>query len=79
VLVVSGIVVLGLRSAAISDLKDSCPGGNCPAAREDELRSTHDRAVAEGPIGGTLLTVGVVALGAAAVLWFSDRSRAHAR
>lgn len=62
-LVAGGIIVLALRSSAISDLKESCPNGNCPAEREEELRDTRDRAVLQGPVGVTLVATGIAALG----------------
>jgi hypothetical protein len=69
VLLAGGLVFLGLRSSAISDLESSCPNGNCPRAREAELTDTHDAAVHDGPIAGTLLGVGALALGAGIVLF----------
>jgi hypothetical protein len=68
-LVVGGLVVLALRSSAISDLKQSCPNGNCPAEREQELRDTRDRAVLEGPVGVALLVAGAAAVGTGIVLF----------
>ena len=62
-LVIGGAVVLALRSSAISDLEASCPDGRCPASREQELRSTRDRALLEGPVGAALLITGAAALG----------------
>lgn len=68
-LVIGGAVVLALRSRDISDLNESCPGGRCPASREDELRSTRDRALLEGPLGAALLVTGAVGLGAGIFLF----------
>lgn len=67
--VIGGIVVLALRSSAISELNDSCPGGNCPASREAELTRTRDRALVTGPIGVATLAVGVVAVGTGVALF----------
>ncbi|MDB4942086.1 MAG: hypothetical protein JWP97_1620 [Labilithrix sp.] len=53
-----GAIVLGIRASTISDLRSSCPDGTCPSSRHDELQSTHDRALVEGPIGVSLLAVG---------------------
>jgi hypothetical protein len=68
-LILGGAIVLVLRGSAISKLHDSCPGGNCPASREQELTSTRDRALAFGPLGGVLLGVGAAALGTGIVLF----------
>jgi len=69
VLLVGGVIVLALRSSAIGTLEDSCPNGACPASREDELRSTHDRAKLEGPLGIALLATGAAALGTGVFLF----------
>lgn len=69
ILVVGGVVALVLRSNAIAELNKSCPDGNCPASRQNELRSLHDRALLQGPLGGTLLGVGALAVGAGIVLF----------
>lgn len=68
-LVIGGAVVLALRSSNISDLNESCPDGRCPASREQELRSTRDRAVLQGPVGAAMLITGAVALGTGIVLY----------
>lgn len=68
-LVIGGAVVLALRSSAISELNDSCPGGACPASREQELRGTRDRALVEGPVGVALLVAGAVAVGTGIILY----------
>ncbi len=65
----TGVIILALRSGAISDLETACPGGNCPASREKELRDTHDTAVTQGPLGGTLIGVGALAVGAGVTLY----------
>jgi hypothetical protein len=62
-LLIGGVIVLVLRSHEIATLKDSCPNGDCPASREDELASAHDRATLEGPAGIVLLATGAAALG----------------
>jgi hypothetical protein len=69
VVMVGGAVVLLLRSSAISRLHDDCPGGSCPASREQELTSTRDRALAFGPLGGVMLAAGAVALGTGILLF----------
>lgn len=68
-LMIGGAIVLVLRSSAISELHDSCPNGNCPASREEELRGTRDRALVEGPVGVALLAAGAVAAGTGIVLF----------
>jgi hypothetical protein len=68
-LVVGGVVVLVLRSNAISDLKESCPNGDCPRARQRELQDTHDRAAFQGPLGATLVGVGAAAIATGVVLY----------
>lgn len=71
VLLAGGAVSLILRNRDIDELKRSCTGdGNlaCPANRQDELQSAHDRALALGPLGVTLGAVGAVALGVGIVL-----------
>lgn len=68
VLFVSGVIVLGLRSSAISDLEKACPGGDCPASQRDDLQSKHDRAKTEGPLGVALVGTGVAAAAAGVVL-----------
>lgn len=67
--VVGGIVVLALRSSAISELERSCQGGNCPAEREKELTDTRDRAVLQGPIGVALIVTGAAAVGTGLTLF----------
>jgi hypothetical protein len=69
VLLVGGAVVLLLRSGAISKLHDDCPGGSCPASKQQDLTSTRDRALAFGPLGGVLLAAGALALGTGIVLF----------
>jgi hypothetical protein len=69
VLLIGGVIVLALRSSAISTLKDSCPNDACPASRQDELQSTHDRAKLEGPLGIALFATGAAALGTGVALF----------
>jgi hypothetical protein len=64
VLLVGGVIVLALRSSAISTLDEACPNGNCPASRQGELQATQDRAKIEGPLGVALVATGVAAIGA---------------
>lgn len=68
VLVVGGVIVLALRSSAIGTLHDACPDGNCPAAREQELTGTRDRAKVEGPVAIALFATGAAALGTGVAL-----------
>jgi hypothetical protein len=75
--VISGFVLLGVRHSAISDLKEACPGGQCPVSRADELRSTRDHALLEGPLAVTFLTVGLIGIGAGVYLWLRDRGHAE--
>lgn len=64
VLLIGGVVVLALRSSAISKLNEVCPSGNCPASRQEELTATRDHAKLEGPLGIALVATGVAAVGA---------------
>lgn len=68
VLLIGGVIVLTLRSGAISDLKVACPGGECPASQRDALESKRDRAQTEGPLGVALVGTGVAAAAAGVVL-----------
>jgi hypothetical protein len=73
-LVVGSGVLLLLRHQDISTLNSACPGGLCPpTANQSDLTSTHDRAVAEGPVAGGLAAAGVVA--AAVGVYFLVTSR----
>jgi len=69
VLVVGGLVFLALRSSAISELNEACPGGKCAADREQELRDTRDRALWQGPVGATLIIAGAVGIGTGLLLF----------
>lgn len=69
VLIVGGLVVLALRSSAISELNDSCPNGDCPASRKQELLDTRDRALVEGPVAGALIGTGIAAVATGVVLF----------
>jgi hypothetical protein len=71
-LIVGGGVALIVRQSDISELKKSCPDGNCPVSRQSELQSRHDRAVTLGPLGITLGAVGIVAVGAGLTLFFTQ-------
>jgi len=68
VLLVSGGLVLALRSSAIGDLERGCPSGACPASQRDDLQSKHDRAQTEGPLGGVLVATGIAAAAVGVVL-----------
>jgi hypothetical protein len=67
-LLAGGAVSLLVRNRDIDELKQSCPGGACPASRQDELQGAHDRAETLGPVGVTLAAVGTVALGVGVAL-----------
>src|SRR5262249_28362490 len=73
VLLIGGAVFMGLRSSAISDLKTACPGGQCPSEKENSLKSTRSHAVTDTTVGAVLLTTGVLALGAGAVMFVVGR------
>jgi hypothetical protein len=66
-LVASGVLLL-VRHSQISELNTSCPGGHCPASREEELSSTRKRALVEGPLSATLGILGLAAAGAGVTL-----------
>lgn len=72
-LLAGGVVALVVRSSAISDIKQSCPDGTCPLDQADELGRTRDRAVLMGPLGVTLSSVGVAAIGTGVVLMVVGR------
>jgi hypothetical protein len=62
-LVVTGLVLLGIREGDISDIKKACGGdGSCPSADKSSLQSSHDQAALFGPLG---IGVGLVGLAAA--------------
>lgn len=63
VLVVTGLVLLGIREGDISDIKKACgSNGTCPSAERESLQSSHDQAALFGPLG---IGVGLVGLAAA--------------
>jgi hypothetical protein len=64
VLLASSVVLILAREADIHSLDSACPGGVCPAARRDEVTSTRNRALLEGPIA---IGVGAGGLVAAAI------------
>ena len=70
VLLVSGIVLLGIREGDISDIKSACGagGGACPASRKDDLESKHDQAQLFGPLGIGLGIAGIAVAGTGAYL-----------
>lgn len=78
VLLIGGVIVLALRSSAIGKLKDACPGGNCPADREQDLTATRDRAKIEGPVAIALLATGAAALGTGIALFALSNPRPRA-
>jgi hypothetical protein len=62
-LVVTGLVLLGIREGDISDIKKACGAdGTCPSAEMSSLQSSHDQAALFGPLG---IGVGLVGLAAA--------------
>ncbi len=62
-LVVTGLVLLGIREGDISDIKKACGAdGTCPRAQMASLQSSHDQAALFGPLG---IGVGLVGLAAA--------------
>jgi hypothetical protein len=63
VLVVTGLVLLGIREGDVSDIKKACgANGTCPSAQMASLQSSHDQAALFGPLG---IGVGLVGLAAA--------------
>jgi hypothetical protein len=69
VLLVSGLVLLGVREGDISDIKKACgDAGNCPSALRSDLTSKHDQAQLFGPLGVGLGVVGLAAAGTGAYL-----------
>ncbi len=65
---VATVVTAVLRKGEIDKLTGACPGGQCPASRQDELTSSRSRALAEGPLA--LVFAGVAALTGAAGVYF---------
>jgi hypothetical protein len=62
-LVVTGLVLLGIREGDVSDIKKACGAdGTCPSAQMASLQSSHDQAALFGPLG---IGVGLVGLAAA--------------
>lgn len=69
VLLVSGVVLLGLREGDISDIKSACgENGNCPSSMKDDLQSKHDQAQLFGPLGIGLGVAGLAVAGTGAYL-----------
>lgn len=68
-LVVTGIVFFALRSHAIAELENGCPGGVCPSDREQYFRDLHDRAEVQGPIGTAFVATGSAAIATGLVLF----------
>jgi hypothetical protein len=74
VLVAAAAFLVG-REVDIASLDRACPNGSCPpGADATSLRSTRDRALAEGPVAATLGIVGaaMATTGALLVLSTSD-------
>jgi hypothetical protein len=69
------VVTLVLRASDVGKLNDACPGGACPVSRQDELTSTRDRALMEGPLaavfGGTALVAATVGF----IVWPWSKSK----
>jgi tetratricopeptide (TPR) repeat protein len=64
VLLVTGLVLLGIREGDISDIKKACGvDGNCPAGKRATLESARDEAELFGPLGVGLGLVGLAAAG----------------
>lgn len=81
VLLVSGIVLLGIREGDISDIKKACgdSGSTCPTSRKDDLQSKHDQAQLFGPLGIGLGIVGIAAAGTGAYLLLRPSPKAEAQ
>ena len=64
-LLVTGLVLLGIRQGDVSDIKTACGAdGACPAgADRSSLQSSHDQAALFGPLGIGLGVVGLAAAG----------------
>jgi hypothetical protein len=60
-LVGSGVVWL-LRHQDIASLNASCPAGSCATSQQGSIESTHDRAIAEGPVAGGLAAGGLASV-----------------
>lgn len=68
-LLVTGLVLLGIRQGDIAQLKRECGNdGVCPIGKQAALQSTHDEAQLFGPLGIGLGLVGLAAAGAGAYL-----------
>ena len=79
VLLVSGLVLLGLREGDISDIKSACgANGSCPLSRKDDLQSKHDQAQLFGPLGIGLGIAGLAVAGTGAYLLFRPAPKSEA-
>jgi hypothetical protein len=68
-LLVTGLVLLGIRAGDIAELKRECGSdGVCPIGKQAALQSTHDEAQLFGPLGLGLGLVGLAAAGTGAYL-----------
>lgn len=78
VLLVTGLVLLGVREGDISDIKKVCgEAGNCPSSKRSDLESKHDEAALFQPLGIGLGIAGLAVAGTGAYLLFrSDPSAA---
>jgi hypothetical protein len=80
VLLVSGLVLLGLREGDISDIKSACgANGSCPLAMKDDLQSKHDEAALFGPLGIGLGIAGIAVAGTGAYLLLRPSPKADAQ
>ena len=76
VLLVTGVVLLGIREGDISDIKSACgESGNCPSAMKDDLQSKHDQAQLFGPLGIGLGIAGIAVAGTGAYLLFRPSAK----
>lgn len=68
-LLVTGLILLGIREGDISTLNKECgSNGVCPIGKQASLQSAHDEAQLFGPLGLGLGLVGLAAVGTGAYL-----------
>jgi hypothetical protein len=72
----AAVVALVLRADDISSLNAACPGGACPAARQDELTSTRNRALLEEPLAVVFGATALVAATVGFIVWPWSASKA---
>jgi len=79
VLLVSGLVLLGIREGDISDIKTACgEDGSCPSSIRGQLQSKHDQAEVFGPLGIGLGVAGLAVAGTGAYLLLRSSPKAEA-